>query len=489
MRFRASWALVLGALASLLPGCATLHSAQCTATEAQPWYEIETAHFRIRTNAELPTALQTARGLEKHRRALLLMWAEHFDPPGQLEVVVLRDSEQLSEFADAPVAAYTTLLPTGWQAVMAAKYPLESLAQVQLHELAHYLSRYILLRQPHWLSEGLASYLQTIEVKENSFAVIGRPHLPLLQYIRQHDFLSLTDLWNGSATRESRPELYASSWLWVHFLLNQQGARFNDFLNRLASAEEPRSAWNAAFAGVSSQALEQGVRSYMHREHFPVRSLRVPPVAPQLTHTVLDEAEIHVTRARLYFTGRKSISADQRRELVLSEVAQALRHNPQSASARVLEGELVTSRSTRLAIANELTRSKPQEPRAWSFFARSLHGEDESFPDLEQMLETGAKVAAQDHWVLSQLAAYFAVHGAPERGLEAAIRAVQLAPWSARVLETYAAILAGVGSCGEAVAAQKRAIRLLDEHAPDDVKQAYEGRLGNYEQHCTRSLR
>ncbi len=393
---------------------------------------------------------------------------------------------------------------------MAAKYPLESLAQVQLHELAHYLSRYILLRQPHWLSEGLASYLQTIEVKENSFAVIGRPHLPLLQYIRQHDFLSLTDLWNGSATRESRPELYASSWLWVHFLLNQQGARFNDFLNRLASAEEPRSAWNAAFAGVSSQALEQGVRSYMHREHFPVRSLRVPPVAPQLTHTVLDEAEIHVTRARLYFTGRKSISADQRRELVLSEVAQALRHNPQSASARVLEGELVTSRSTRLAIANELTRSKPQEPRAWSFFARSLHGEDESFPDLEQMLETGAKVAAQDHWVLSQLAAYFAVHGAPERGLEAAIRAVQLAPWSARVLETYAAILAGVGSlapwsarvletyaailagvgsCGEAVAAQKRAIRLLDEHAPDDVKQAYEGRLGNYEQHCTRSLR
>src|SRR5712664_4948637 len=219
MRFRANWALVLGALATLLSGCATLRIAPSTDSARQPWYEIETAHFRIWTNAELPTAVQTARGLERHRRALLLIWGEHFDPPGQLEVVVLRDSEQLSEFADAPVAAYTTLLPTGWQAVMAAKYPSESLAQVQLHELAHYLSRYILLRQPHWLSEGLASYLQTIEVKENSFeAVIGRPHLPLLQYIRQHDFLSLTDLWNGSATRESRPELYASSWLWVHFL-------------------------------------------------------------------------------------------------------------------------------------------------------------------------------------------------------------------------------------------------------------------------------
>jgi hypothetical protein len=65
---------------------------------------------------------------------------------------------------------------------------------------------------------------------------------------------------------------------------------------------------------------------------------------------------------------------------------------------------------------------------------------------------------------------------------------VQLAPWSARILETYAAILAGVGSCDEAVAAQRRAMRLLDEHAPDDVKQGYEHRLGNYEQHCTPSF-
>jgi len=490
MRFRANWALVLGALATLLSGCATLRIAPSPDSARQPWYEIETAHFRIWTNAELLTALETARGLEKHRRALLLMWGEHVDPPGQLEVVVLRDSEQLSEFADAPVAAYMTLLPTGWQAVMAAKYPSESLAQVQLHELAHYLSRYILLRQPRWLSEGLACYLQTIEVNDDSIeAVIGHPPIPLLRYVRQHDVLSLADLWNGSGTSKSRPELYASSWLWVHFLINQQGARFDDFLNRLASAEQPRSAWNAAFAGVSSHALEQGVRSYAHREHFPVRSLMALPVAPKLTHRVLDEAEIHVTRARLYLTGRKAISADQRRELTLSEVAQALRHNPQSASARVLEGELVASRSNRLAIANALTRSKPQEPRAWSLFARSLQGEDETFPDLEQMLEKGAKVATQDQWVLSELAAYFAAHGAPQRGLEAATRAVELAPWNPRVLETYAAILAGVGSCGEAVAAQKRAIRLLDEHAPDDVRQGYEHRLGNYEQHCTRSLR
>src|SRR5258708_38681582 len=101
-------------------------------------------------------------------------------------------------------------------------------------------------------------------------------------------------------------------------------------------------------------------------------------------------------------------------------------------------------RCNRRVIANEQTRSKPQEPRAWSFFARSLKGEDETFPDLEQMLETGAKVAAQDHWVLSQLAAYYAAHGAPERGLEAATRAVQLAPWNDGILETYAATLAGV---------------------------------------------
>src|SRR5262249_44162769 len=221
---------------------------------------------------------------------------QRFNPPGQLDVIGLRDRDQLSEFVDPQVAAYLTLLPGGWQAVLALDYPLDSPSEAQLHELAHYLSHHILLRQPKWVSEGLATYLQNVAVKTSPYEVIvGRPHAVWLGEVRAHGWLSLQQLWTWSedASVRSRSAFYASSWLWFHSLTDAHHARFMDFQNRLASAEEPLAAWEAAFNGVSPDLLERGLREYLDEGRFAVRSLSIVPEAPNVTSRRMDDAEIH----------------------------------------------------------------------------------------------------------------------------------------------------------------------------------------------------
>jgi len=101
---RASSFLLAG-LPTLLAGCATLRTAQCTSRGGEPWYEFESPHFRLRSNADFERALRTANELEKYRRALLAAWGEQFDPPGQLDVIGLSNRDQLSEFVNTRVAA------------------------------------------------------------------------------------------------------------------------------------------------------------------------------------------------------------------------------------------------------------------------------------------------------------------------------------------------------------------------------------------------
>jgi len=488
---RASSFLLAG-LPTLLAGCATLRTAQCTSRGGEPWYEFESPHFRLRSNADFERALRTANELEKYRRALLAAWGEQFDPPGQLDVIGLSNRDQLSEFVNTRVAAYLTLLPGGWQAVMALDYPFHSPSEAQLHELAHHLSHYVLLRQPKWLSEGLATYLQTATVKDSpSEIILGEPHRASLEQVRQRGWLSLQQLWTWSedVSAPSRSALYASSWLWFHYLTDEHHARFVDFQNRLSSAEEPLSAWDAAFSGVSPDVLERGLREYLDEGRFAVRIIAATLEAPRVIFRRMDDAEIHTTRARLYLTARRTLSAADRRDLILSEVVEALGHDPRNESARILQAELASTRRERLAIAQQLVNSSAGSSASWSLFARSLDQDENPLPDLEQLLQRAASASVNDAAVLSQLASYYVKHGAAEKGLDSALRAVRLAPWQAGSVDTYAAILARVGNCDLAVSAQKRAMGLLGEYASEELRMQYQKRLAEYAQRCPRESR
>jgi hypothetical protein len=261
MRFPSMVLLVLLALST---GCAgSLPRVLCAEQGGPPWHELKSPHFRVRSHLELKDSKRIVRELETQRRILRRFWDDAFDPPGETEVLLVRDRSTLDEFSGGGGEPnFTQFTEWGPWLVLSgnsgASYPLDKGAPpdappIIRHELAHLLSRYLLLRQPRWLAEGLATYLETAAIQERSGEVIfGGTYEDTYETLGRNLLRDPELLWGWddlplhAASRAYR----VTAWGWVHFLLNEHPKRFADFQARLARAEEPRYAWRGdAVAG------------------------------------------------------------------------------------------------------------------------------------------------------------------------------------------------------------------------------------------------
>lgn len=480
---RARLALLL--LPLLLAGCAHGGRAQCPAEGGPAWRELRSAHFRMRTDMDAQTAYDTLLQLERYRLALRLHWGEAFDPPVQVEVIALRHLSELREFARGKVSGYALRRPQGPLLVFAGRegFLLEDSAAndgTPLHELAHLLGWYAMPRQPRWLSEGLATYLQTVRVSEDGHsATTGRGSLFWLGQAYVSGPLPLVKLWEWErATLPPTlvPRYHGSSWLWVHYLVNHHPQRFADFQRRLGRGEAPRSAFGTAFAGIDWPAEEAALAALLHLgdgwaqlSGGFIHERQLPPVELLPQERPLEPAEVHALRAELLntsprVTGRKTLAAATHKE-----VSAALAEDPDGLASRLLEASYAETVQQRLELARALTRSHPDSVEAWRLFADSLGDDARRARAYARVLELAPEDAVANHFL-----AWSSVRAAqPERALPPGKRAVAMAPWSPSYLETYAAALAGAGQCREAVVVQTQALSVLADATPAVIRQRY----------------
>jgi Tfp pilus assembly protein PilF len=471
-------------------GCASLSNrALCPAEGGDAWHEVRSAHFQVRTNLDPAEARKVTLDLERFRRALLLAWTRDFDPPGQLEVIAMRTRGQLAEFESSGYGAFTAFTVSGPIIVMDGGGDMYSGAganrSVQAHELAHYLSRFMLVRQPRWFAEGLASYLETVSLgKDGKEAVIGGLHSRNLAYLGVKRWMKLEELWGWDqeyADIKDPSRHYASSWLWVYYLVNKHGQRFSDFQVRLALAEEPRKAFEEAFAGAGD--LEAGLRAFINGGSFVVRKVPLPEVPTELRVREMEGAEVHAIRARLHMMGSGGDQVERRRAAQL-EVTQGLSENPTNVSVTLLQADFMTNAQERLAMAEALVKARPDSGQAWGLLARA-HSRAGSPVDVqEQAYVRAVQLSPEDANAHNELAWFYVISRAPRRGYESALRAVQLAPFSPEIVDTYAAVLFGMGRCSRSINAQRRAIDLLYERQDEAERKGFTGRLALFEKVC-----
>lgn len=110
--------------------------------------------------------------------------------------------------------------------------------QTAVHEATHAINRAMIGYSPKWLNEGLAEYSETINVSANavnfypnnnwtSNGMINEKLLPLDVL-----FSAESKEWNG----QLRKRLYATSWAFIYFMMEQHGRR--SALARLINTEQ-----------------------------------------------------------------------------------------------------------------------------------------------------------------------------------------------------------------------------------------------------------
>jgi tetratricopeptide (TPR) repeat protein len=476
--------------------------------------EVESDHFVLKTDAPPDLAERLARQLEALRMAQLAAWDGRFDPPARLEVVVLRNQTELGELLDPGLRgpfqrvygyyawgarplvvaglmvdreAPSLVLPPFRREREETASALES--SILAHELAHHLIGQVLLRQPPWLAEGLAQYLDATKLGTWQ----GRPAAGV--------GLAGWDTWKAErvpaaslfAWRPGEPggHLYPSSWLLVHWLVNRRGAAFAGFQQRLARAEDPVVAWVASFPDLdpgdaaAMASLDRELDAYLRSTSYLPLRVMLPPTEPQLRRRQISPPEVHALRAQLFLGSL--LRPEEARRGADAEMDASLREDPSGLSLALLLGGAGRQEQA-LKLGRAASAAHPGNWRSWVLLAAGADGRDELAAERLGALRRAAALLPDDAWALNDVAWGLLQTSASGEAFPLASRAARLAPASASVLDTWGAVLADVGRCQEALLAQRRAVDLLGERAAAEAAREILDRLARIEAQCSAAV-
>jgi hypothetical protein len=471
---------MIAVLAFLMTGCAS-RLARPDAHEIS-WLLVETPHIELRTDLDRDDALSRARQLEQYWQALASMYGLVAPgaplPRGRFPVIHFddcRDVERL--FKDRRGLAVTF----EYWLDQAVAITCESAGDgTLLHELAHIFNGHYFARMPAWVNEGLATYYETLKVRDGKAVVGGIPELlwplwvqpgwlPNAARLRRMSYEEFHD-----QSREVRN--YFSAWKLVHVLSGtgpDRQQRFRHYLASLRAAVDGEAAWAQAFGGAPEREVDSDYLAYQKRER--VNGWATPykwtePAQPRARP--LRPGEIHVLWLNLFYsTGRTSDVTQQLAslaaadpdwpELLFWRAVLASPRDPQLLR-QYLERRPDNARAWRALVGIELNRALPRD---------YLGLDSKPPPALAAMQDDVLQLIqrASDSTSLNGIGWYFAMRQNPVTGLNFALRSVRAEPGCGECWDTAALLYFQAGKPREALDAQERAVSLMAERAPPDV--------------------
>lgn len=275
-------------------GCAGRQhpSVECTAHGGVPWVLVESPHFRVRSPLSEAVVREEALKLEQRYELVReLLRVKDDVRRRRIEVVLFETTDDVQRFYDREVAGFFTHNP---ERVVVNRTEQGTLG----HEVTHAIASIWLPKLPHWLDEGIASFLENATFDRSNVARYGQLLKMRHMVARMYGVLPIETLWawEDSYQQTSDESLrYASAWAWVHFLVNAEPTGFDQLVALLREGKKPRAAFDLAFpparhAELNRRAAEHVTEGTYGVPTLPVKASRAQAVRPMST------AEVHVTR-------------------------------------------------------------------------------------------------------------------------------------------------------------------------------------------------
>ena len=147
---------------------------------------------------------------------------------------------------------------------------------VIFHELAHLVTHNVSQNAATWLSEGIAEYYSSFELRGGKEVRLGVPLVHHVSRLREGQLIPLKELLTADSkspvyNEHDRATLfYAQSWALVHFLVNdeQLRQRFADYM-KSADRGLPHDQALTQALGIDLEPLEKALRRYVNQRDMP----------------------------------------------------------------------------------------------------------------------------------------------------------------------------------------------------------------------------
>jgi tetratricopeptide (TPR) repeat protein len=508
---RLSMGALLAILATVNLACvAGPRFTKCPGDGGRAWMELDSEHYTLRTDLPPEEATQAMAYLEQTHAAMLASaWPSALRKEMvKVNVYVLADSSEFEGLFPRRLQAFfirsdnepTIVLhgrPGSWQRRFTGLS--DATSSPLRHELAHHLSTYFLVRQPRWVSEGLAEFLETMQLSEDGrTATLGTPNLNAVSHMKTlldaatrgalMEPWSIRDVltWEQNSENDKDWQIsarYSGSWLLVYWLYNTRPERFAKYQALLAQGSDPQASLRDTFPELFYKDFDSHLLEYLRSGSYQELTVKVPAVSMSFAERALEDSEVHAVRAKLAGLAAAMTEQQERAKtrvaLAEAELAESVRLEPHGVLA-FKEKLAAAPEAERPAIARATVEAHPDDSEAWLLLAATLRKDASLAKEREAAYQKALELAPRSARAANGLAWLYVTQRRYPEALPVAKRAVALAPWSPYILDTYAMAAAGTGACADARLAEQRAIDLLQEHPEPEFEKELRERLAAF---------
>jgi tetratricopeptide (TPR) repeat protein len=471
---------------------------RCTLPSAGDWHEYRTKHFVVDTDVGRTKAELLIGRLEKmHGLVVTALVGEVVDIPGRVRVVAPSDPGFFQALAayDRDISAFFTITRMSEPVIVLPVGGVEADVTTVAHELAHHVSWYLFPRQPHWFSEGLAQFVETVANEDAEQApelgshiargdrsragaagVASRRIQRRLELARPFSAKELFD-WRGDPADDSVGSFHTWSWMLYHWLWNTRSKQLTDFSGRLSNGEDPARAWSAVFPEFSPsregalERLDDAVTRYRRDGRYAF--YKIPAPAPEAR---FEEARFTSSDAHVFLLAARQFKSDKdAAEVGHAQLDEALREDPSQPVAIAWRAAL--DHASPVEALRAAVKARPADARAFYELAAALD-EKKDAAEKEAMYRKAVALDQDSARAQNGLAWQLAMTGRAREALPFANRAVDLAPWNAGIIDTLATVAVEIGQCKQGLELEHRAVELAGPRS------SIAKRLGELEARC-----
>jgi TonB family protein len=373
------------------------------------WVQVSSNTYVVKSSSGEERARRVLKELEGfHQLVGTLVFRATELPELPIEVMLIGDDQTLKELAPeyngrkVAVAGYYQRGNDRDFIVLSGRVFPETLTSVVYHELTHYFLGRSLVHRPTWLSEGLAEYFATADIRDEEIS-LGGLSSDRMQLLKNNPPLPLKFLFavgtNSPYYNETLKAnmFYAESWAFVHFMMHGEYAdRFKQYVEALTRGD----ANLLDYLNVSERDLELHFLNYLKVfiQHSNRNHIKVSGEAWSMQVESIPDTEAQISIAEIFLANGKLQEARRYLEAVAAR-------DPDFSRATYYRGVLASIAGD--PAARDLFVDALLDPHLGPRAAVRLVDMDElHIPAVRTLLEQAAQAGTRNsdvYWALSDI--------------------------------------------------------------------------------------